>query len=302
MLLRILIKLLTVILGIIALNTICSVIFLIGSDIETETFQPGLMLWVHSIYSYLSEHLFTKLYDFLPFSWIISSIGFLSFVVYDYFKHKKVGYEQNIITDFFIDIIAIFFSLLVVVASLFISFYILPIIYFLLIVLQIPFRAFLSIKQEYTEFGNAIPDDDYHYYILNYSGFSALPSFIIRFVAIYITGCIFEYIIKYKAPKVVKWNDYEKYRITQLLKYLSDKFNVFFKFALLIFGLYLLPITFLWVYPVVLIWLRLVPIPDFAFPFYVYSFILIIILLTCYLFFLELIKSKRERNQKRDFE
>lgn len=300
MLLRILIKFFTITLGILALNALCWGLFLLGGKV----LHPWS--WAGMISVYFSEHLFIKINDFFPFSWMISLIGFLLFVFYDYFRYKQDGYEQNIIKDFLIDIKSVGVGLIIVVI---VSFPLMIFLYavqlFYDIFLIIPLLSIEEIYSNYTKYGYSMPDWAYHFNISHIASINPLASFIIRVIVIMPSSyLILYYVINYKAPIVVNWKDYDKkinkYGETwfsQLLVYLTDRFNVLFKFTLLLYLVYLIPTTFQWAYPIVLIWLGLIPIPDFAFPFYVYSILLLFLLFLIILLFSVSIESKRKRKR-----
>lgn len=308
MLLRILLKIITLILGIASLNVLCWSIFLINSK-SSAVEHP---MWINSICSYFNENLFIQLYNNFPFSWIISLIAFVSFLVYDYLNYDrfKMEYAFNIKKNLYKDLLHIFYGLLIVFVSLMIigmASIALQGIY--LFFIEIPLISITRLKFMYNTYGNSIPENVFYNNIVSiFDGLgnsSGLRSFFIRIFVLILLMINLYLLLCYKAPKNINWVDYDKKINTNgntwfsmFLKYLIDRFIILFKIVVFIYLLFIFPTTFLWLYPIVLIWFGFIPMPvefEFTFPFYVYSLISILVLIKLFFWIFNSIKKNKKR-------
>jgi hypothetical protein len=322
MLLRILIKFFTVTLGILALNILCWLFFFLSVK-NLENIFNGTII-------YLYEHLFIKLYDFFPFSWIISSIGFLLFVIYDYFKYKDEGYDENIGKEFLMDLFICLFGIGIITWSLIVFLYssIIWLVIYYSIAAPIIFDPIPNIFYHlFHLFGYS--DDYFNLYSTIDLG-EGLHTLFIRIWGLILLGIsiasfrisfhtrnfnakkyFFRRIIK--ARRLIGANSYSigdsfwnlfiligslgLYWPFIIIPAFIKKYNKIFKTILLIYIIWVLLEELCWIIPIFLIWLRVVPIPDYTLPFYVYSILLVIIIFLIIRSLFVFKKKKKERKK-----
>jgi hypothetical protein len=259
MLIRILIKILTIILGIIALNAILWGAFLFLQQLEGA--------WISSIVSFLSKNLFIKLFTFFPFSWLISSLGFIAFVVYDYINYENSdrAYVENIKENFKQDCIAIFLGLLMILFAIIlisIGFLGMQIIYDIFIdepLFRIKLCKKLMLLME-IYYKAHIPID----LRIIFESYNA-ADFIISIIFFVIQILMIRFIIFYTPPKIADWKDYESKAnqdgstwFFRLIEYLIDKYNIISKIISILYILYIFPVTLVWITPLVIGWISLI--------------------------------------------
>jgi hypothetical protein len=315
MLLRILIKFFTVTLGILALNTLCWLFFFLSVKYLENNFNGTII--------YLYEHLFIKLYDFIPFSWIISSIGFSLFIIYDYFKYKEEGYDENIGKEFLFDLFVCLYGSIIIIWSLIVllfSLIIWVVIYYSIAAPIIFSPSPLFIYDLFKEYGYYAQDHICYFLIIGYG----VKNFFIRVWGLILLSI---FINTYRLSTLTRNFNIKKYFFRQIIKdrrlirekndfYVFSfigslgfnwpfaiisafikKYNKIFKTILLIYIICVLLEELCWIIPIFLIWLRVVPIPDYNLPFYVYSILLVIIIFLIIRSLFVLKKEKKERKK-----
>ena len=145
MILKILIKLLILIIGVLALNVLCYWLFKLGIYLGSGRHHD---MWLKSLAYYLSNNLFIFINQFIPFSWIISTLGCFAFIIFDYFKYKESSRldTRNISEESIEDILAIIGGLMYSAGFLFllgIGLFLLEI--FILIFFKLPWLIGLGV-------------------------------------------------------------------------------------------------------------------------------------------------------------
>jgi len=251
MILRILIKLLTLTIGVFALNALCYGLYQVSPDLDNSDWCS----WLSSLIS----GTFVLLYKYLPFSWIITIIGILSFIIYDYLRYEKANkiYSTNILKDLKEDMENIFFGLLITLFGNFFLFICLIVVQFFLLICTTLTHVFL-LK-----------------YLKDWSLIFSPREFFIKTeddIVFRIIGLlIFFYLLR--LPNII---------ITQKKTTVSGQWLQKHPKTFLYLGLFFLPITLFWAYPILLMWFSIIPKPDKNFFYYTYSFMLAISLLVMF--------------------
>ncbi len=244
MLLKTIIKLLIASVGIVLLNGIIYLIFL--TRIESEK-NWDILLWGDSLFHFLKNLLFSNYLNGIPFSIVISIIGFISYVVYDYYKYKEEekSLKEIIISDLGCILLGIF--LLVVV---------LGILWIALMFLQLLCLFFL-IPQYY---------NGWNIFLLYYKKFSFLSyarfsfaifsdfKFFDIFNALLFLIVLFLSFLKFKDEDKLSNYTYDKLPIVQDFFINILKTKVFQRLYLF----YLSPSVLVWLYPTLLSWFGLI--------------------------------------------
>ena len=235
MILRILIKLLTLIIGVLALNVLCYWMF----KLEINTGPGKIDMWINSIAYYLSNNLFISINQFIPLSWIISTLGCLAFIIFDYLKYKESNrlFTQSISEESKDDILAIMGGLLISAGFLFLLGFGLSILEcFFFVFFEFPYKIGL---------GAFINSHDYllSSYLNPLWTIDILEDFSLF---VLINRCI-------AMPVTI---------LCLVLPFERVFFRISYNFMIFSYGLFLLPVTIIWIYPIVLIWLSIIPYPT----------------------------------------
>jgi hypothetical protein len=254
-------------------------------------------VWLKSLAYYLSNNLFIFIYQFIPFSWIISTLGCLAFIIYDYLKYKESsGLDtQNIFEESIGDTnAAIIIGLICSAIFLFllgIGLFLLEL--FIMIFFELPYNMGLGVFIN-SHSHNYLLDIYLHpersLFLLDILEHATTATIILRVVAIFFT--IYCLIIPFTEETKIKDTKNPSKNIVF--------YRISVNFIMFSYGLFLLPITIIWMYPIVLIWLSIIPYPTYGLDsllVVIYSIILAFIIIS-FVNFLRLFISEYKKKKR----